>query len=44
MVRVVSIRAEDVSHVVQVAVVAAVAAEDGRLHQVAQDVDAGLLG
>lgn len=41
MVRVVGVGDEHVAHVVQVAVVAAVPAEDGRLHQVAEDVDAG---
>ena len=43
MVRVVRVGDEDVSHVVQIAVVGAVGADDGRLHHVAQDVDTALL-
>lgn len=43
MVGVMRVRDEDVPHVVEVTVVAAVAAGRGRLQQVAEDVDAGLL-
>ncbi|KAF9406236.1 hypothetical protein HW555_013319 [Spodoptera exigua] len=43
MVRVVRVGDEDMSHVVEVAVVPAVGADDGRLHHVAQHVDTALL-